>query len=405
MTDTFIANRTDKYFTKSRNIINKYGDMTVEYGVFMRRPVVVAARLAVELIKQYYPEAEIIEHFAEGTVVAPQTKTITIKGSFAKLVELETLFLQRLGFSQVCAYNAYQMCSTLPTVSFMDMHGRHGTGDDMMIAAAYGASVGSNTARLLGAKGFTGTSNELTAHFYPNKRAMGTMPHAIVGYATAMLRNLGHSDSYVKEQACLEATKMFVEANPDDKAIISLVDYHGAEISEALRIADWFYNEAHLDSQGKIFGVRLDTHGGRFAEGLDYETSVGIVSNWLKVFPAEEYACVRKVISDAVFDAAGDSHIDKVRKLLFGKGVSAANIINMRKQLNHAGFPNVLIVASSGFDLFKCQIMQQANVPVSMVGTGSFLPKTLSETYATADIYCYNGVDTVKVGREFLFNR
>jgi nicotinate phosphoribosyltransferase len=404
MTDTFISDRTDKYFTKSANIVNQFGDMDVCYGVFMRRPIVVAARLAIELIKRFYPEAEIIEHFPEGTVVQPQTKTLTIKGKFSKLVELETLFLQKLGFAQVCAYNAYQMCNALPHVSFMDMHGRHGTGDDMMMAAAYGASVGSNTARLLGAKGFVGTSNEFTAHFYPNKRAMGTMPHAIVGYAAATLNAEGYGENYVRTNACLKATQMFVEANPNDTAIVSLVDYHGAEISEALQIANWFYNEAMLQNEGKVFGVRLDTHGGRFAEGLDYETSVKVVSDWLKVFPSEEYACVRRVIGDDVYDAAGDSYIDKVRKLLFGKGVSAANIINMRNQLNHAGFPNALIVASSGFDLFKCQIMQKANVPVSMVGTGSFLPKTLSETYATADIFRYNGVNTVKVGREFLFN-
>ncbi len=37
-----------------------------------------------------------------------------------------------------------------------------------------------------------------------------------------------------------------------------------------------------------------------------------------------------------------------------------------------------------------------------MVGTGSFLPATLTETYATADIIRYNGVPRVKTGREFL---
>ena len=36
--------------------------------------------------------------------------------------------------------------------------------------------------------------------------------------------------------------------------------------------------------------------------------------------------------------------------------------------------------------------------------TGSFLPATLSETYATADIIAYDGVRRVKVGREFLFD-
>ena len=48
--------------------------------------------------------------------------------------------------------------------------------------------------------------------------------------------------------------------------------------------------------------------------------------------------------------------------------------------------------------------MGAANAPLNMVGTGSFLPATLSETYATADIIAYGGVRRVKVGREFLFD-
>jgi nicotinate phosphoribosyltransferase len=48
--------------------------------------------------------------------------------------------------------------------------------------------------------------------------------------------------------------------------------------------------------------------------------------------------------------------------------------------------------------------MGAANAPLDMVGTGSFLPATLSETYATADIISYNGVRLVKIGREFLFD-
>ena len=46
--------------------------------------------------------------------------------------------------------------------------------------------------------------------------------------------------------------------------------------------------------------------------------------------------------------------------------------------------------------------MGAAKAPIDMVGTGSFLPATLTETYATADIIRYNGVPRVKTGREFL---
>jgi nicotinate phosphoribosyltransferase len=382
---TFVQDRTDKYFTKTRKIVEMFGDKIVTYAVFQRRSVIVATKLAETFIKENCPNAVVTIHHEEGTVVPPQTKVMTINGLFSELVELETLWLQRLGFAQVAAYNAYKMSMALPNVPFLDMHGRHATGDDMVIAAAYGASVGSRTARLSGAKGFIGTSNDLTAHYYPIKQGLGTMPHAVVGYA-------GNN---------LDAVKMYLKANPDDTNIVALVDYFGKETTESLEIAKWFYENNH-DAQGKSLGVRLDTHGGRFAEGLDYEKSVEVVCDWLKVFPVDEYAAVRKVVGDDVFDAAGDGYVDKVRKLLFGTGVSAANIINMRQQLDSKKYTKVDIIASSGFDLFKCTIMAKVNAPISMVGTGSFLPKTLSETYATADIVKYGDVVSVKLGREWL---
>lgn len=390
MNKDFVSRRTDKYFSKTKQIIEKTGDAIVEYGVFQRRDVIVAPQLAIDLIKKFCPQAEITLHYEEGTIIPPKTKVLTIKGPFSKLVELETLWLQKLGFAQVCAYNAYKMSLALPNTPFLDMHGRHATGDDMVESAAYGASVGSRTARLQGAEGFIGTSNDLTAHYFPTKVGMGTMPHALIGY-------VGNT---------LDALKLYTKIHTKDQTIIALVDYFGKEVSDGLECADWFYDDYLKQNPDSIqnFGIRLDTTGERFLEGLDYEKSVEIVSKWLKVFPADEYTTVRKVIGDDAFDAAGDGYIDKVRRHLFGKGVSAANILYMRKQFNKNNYSKALIVASSGFDLFKCQIMAKANIPINMVGTGSFLPATLSETYATADIFSYDGKFMVKVGREWLID-
>jgi nicotinate phosphoribosyltransferase len=72
--------------------------------------------------------------------------------------------------------------------------------------------------------------------------------------------------------------------------------------------------------------------------------------------------------------------------------------------LDEEGFKAARLVGSSGFDPQKCQVMGAANAPLDMVGTGSFLPATLTETYATADIIVYDGVKRVKTGREFLFD-
>jgi nicotinate phosphoribosyltransferase len=49
--------------------------------------------------------------------------------------------------------------------------------------------------------------------------------------------------------------------------------------------------------------------------------------------------------------------------------------------------------------------MAEANAPIDLVGTGSYLPEKWSETYATADIVEYDGEQRVKVGREFLLRK
>jgi nicotinate phosphoribosyltransferase len=303
---------------------------------------------------------------------------------------VETLLLQKIGFPCVSANNAYEMCLAMPGSAFMDMHARHGSGAEMNILASYGAMVGSRAARHKnrGVKGFVGSSQDLTAPLFGAKNGMGTMPHALVGYANGDV---------------LAAMQMFEKAIPEASSLIALVDYTGEEIKDSLRCAQWFYEDAKLHEKGKTFGVRLDTHGGRFAEGLDYEKSVEAVGEWLGV--SGEYNIVETVLGGRAFQLdPSNILVDKVRRILFGKGVSVAAAIHVRRALDKAGFKDAMIVGSSGFDAQKCQIMGAAKAPLDMVGTGSFLPATLTETYATADIIKYGNSKRVKVGREFLFD-
>ena len=92
-------------------------------------------------------------------------------------------------------------------------------------------------------------------------------------------------------------------------------------------------------------------------------------------------------------------------RYLIGTGVSAAAIFHLRDALDAAGFDKVKIVASSGFSPAKCRIMAEAQAPIDVIGTGSYLPERWTETYATADIIEYDGEKRVKVGREFLFRK
>jgi len=390
----YVLNRTDKYFTKSRQIIEKFGDRTVTYGVFMRRGVICAVNPAIDVLRQHYPvvdgkapELKITRLYEEGAFVPDQKPLFTYTGSFAALVELETLILQRVGMPCVAAYNAYKMAMNLKKTAFIDMHARHATGDDMSLLAAYGASVGSRMAKLAGAVGFTGSSQDLSAHLYGADKAVGTMPHAIVGYAGSTLR----------------AAQMYVEAHPKDDLTV-LIDYFGREYSDALEVCRWWTNEVlpKDPSAARRLGLRIDTHGERYAEGLDYEKSVDIVVNWLHV--PNEYEAVRHVMGEEAFDADSLNIVkDRVRKVLFGTGVSVAATIQLRQTLDKAGFNAAKIVASSGFNLFKCKMFANARAPVDVVGTGSFLPDNLADTFATADVFLYEGKPGIKLGREKLF--
>ena len=256
------------------------------------------------------------------------------------------------------------------------------SGAEMNILAAYGASVGSTAAKALdpAIKGFVGSSQDITSPLFGASGGLGTMPHALIGY----------TDGDV-----LAATKMFADMIPDAPAVIALVDFRGEEISDSLKCARWFYEEAKLQDKGKTFGVRLDTHGARFAEGLDYDRSVDTVGAWLDV--DGEYNIVEKVIGQQVFQLDAENIlVDRVRRILFGAGVSVASIIHTRQEMDKAGYKDTQIIASSGFGPQKCVITGSAKAPLDMIGTGSFLPATLTETYATADIISYDGQQRVK---------
>lgn len=385
-----IASLTDKYFSHTRRIVEANGNIDVVYAIFLRRRVVAALEPAVRLIRRLAPDAETVRFFDEGEIVPSEKKLLEIRGPFAQLAEAETLILQKVGFPCVCADNAYEMCRAVPYAAFIDMHARHAPGAEINLLAAYGAAVGSIAAKHADTdvRGFIGSSQDLTAPFYGLDKGVGTMPHALIGYAGG---------------DAVEALRRFVSSVPETQNVTALVDYAGHEITDSLACARWFFETAKLADSGKVFGVRLDTHGGRFAEGLDYDKSVEIVGQWLEV--EGEYNIVERVLGGrAVQLDAGNILVDRVRRILFGSGVSVASIIHTRQELDAAGYQEAKIIASSGFNPQKCQVVGAARAPVETIGTGSFMPATLSETYATADVIAYDGTRRVKLGREFLFD-
>ncbi|HET8997599.1 MAG TPA: nicotinate phosphoribosyltransferase [Acetobacteraceae bacterium] len=364
-----IAARTDTYFNRTRKIVSRFGDKRVTYAVFLRRPVISAPRLMTEWLQAVATDrqtrVEIDVMHPEGSWVGAGEPIVYLTGSLMQLSDLETILLQRIGPCCVAAHNAYQMSMALPDAAFLAMEARHCAGGEMQEMMAYAASVGSAAAKQEGARGFIGNANDGTSHWFGASRGSGTMPHSLIGYAGSTLR----------------AAEMFRETFPDEPMTV-LVDYFAREITDALAVCAHF---ADLAASGAL-SFRLDTHGGRFVEGLD---------------PAESYAVLERHAPGAIRRYRSETEL----RYLVGTGVSAAAVWRLREALDAGGYPKVRIVVSSGFGVDKCRVMADAKAPIDVVGTGSFIPDSWHETYATADIVEYDGLPMVKVGREFLLRR
>ena len=365
-----LAAHTDSYFLKTKAIVEKFGDRRATYAVFMRRPVISTPRLAIAFLETMAAargvKFEIELNHPEATLVGAGQPILYVTGPLRHLVDLETLMLQKLGPACVAAYNASAMCADLPKVAFLAMDARHCAGAEMAEMMAYAAAVGSAYAKkIAGAIGFIGCAADATAAYFGQTKGIGTMPHALIGYAGSTLR----------------AAEMFRETFPDE-ALTVLVDYFGRETSDAVEVCRRFPD---LAESGKL-AFRLDTPGGRYCEGLDLGSS---------------YAILERHAPQSI---RGYRTEEKLRYLV-GTGVTAAALWQLRLVLNEAGFPKARIVASSGFGPEKCRMMAAASAPIDAIGTGSYLPEAWRETYATADIIAFDGKPMVKVGREFLLRK
>jgi len=361
---------TDTYFLRTRDIVSSFGDTEVTYAIFMRRPVISALNPALDwlqaIVKERNSSVNVNRCFNEGDDVGAGEPMVYLSGSFLTLVDLETALLQKIGATCVAAYNAKSMVESLRNTSFLAMDARHCAGTDMADLMAYGASVGSKRVKSEGdAIGFIGCATDRSAHMFEITSGLGTMPHALVGYAGSTLK----------------AAQMFNSTWPNHPLTV-LIDYFGKEITDGLTVCRAFKN---LAKEGTL-SLRLDTHGGRYIEGLDV---------------AGSYAVLERNIPEAIRGYRNEQEL----RYLIGTGVSAAAIWHLREMLDNSGFKNVKIVASSGFGPEKCKVFSLANVPVDVIGTGSYLPSKWSETYATADIISYGGKSQVKLGREFLLRR
>ena len=89
-------------------------------------------------------------------------------------------------------------------------------------------------------KRFVGCAADATAEFFGQKKGLGTMPHALIGYAGSTVR----------------AAEMFRDVFPDEPLTV-LIDYFGRELSDAVAVARRF---PELATEGRL-SLRIDTPG------------------------------------------------------------------------------------------------------------------------------------------------
>jgi len=86
-----VARWTDHYFLKTKEIVGSFGDKTVTYAVFMRRPVIFAPRLMMAWINDIAmargAHFQIRAKYKEGQWVGAGEPLMYITGSLFHLVD------------------------------------------------------------------------------------------------------------------------------------------------------------------------------------------------------------------------------------------------------------------------------------------------------------------------------
>ncbi len=153
----------------------------------------------------------------------------------------------------------------------------------------------------------------------------------------------------------VQACEAYLTTYPEDN-LIALVDYHNDVITDSLKVARHFGD--------KLYGVRVDT--------------------------------AANMVDQYFLRNQHEFGQDDLR------GTNVRLIQRLREHLDAAGFKQVKIIVSGGFDADKIRRFEQQNAPVDSYGVGSSLLKV--NIGFTGDCVLLNGVEQAKQGRRYSFN-
>jgi len=164
---------------------------------------------------------------------------------------------------------------------------------------------------------------------------LGTVPHGLIA---------AYGGNAVR------ASQKFLEHMPSDIRLITLVDFDNDCVATSLELADAL--------GPRLYGVRIDT-------------------------------------SETLVDRSVLPMMGRFKPT----GVNPQLVHNVRHALDHAGFPDVHIVVSGGFNAEKITAFESMGVPVNAYGVGSSLFQGRYDF--TADIVLLSGKPCAKVGRSY----
>jgi len=343
---------TDVYFTRSRQVIEKFQKKTPDYdptlimNVFSRHEsgeaVLCGIDYAIRIIQACARGPVEIKALYDGDIISPGETVLTIKGSLSNFIELETVYLGIIARGTKVATNTRTVIEAaskknIPVLFFPARFDLYST--------QYLDGLAGNLVGALG--GSTPAQQE-----WWGGKPLGTIPHALIAFFKP-----GEIEG-CWDDATVEATLWFARTHPEVNCI-SLVDFENNCAETALKVALAFEKEGL-----SLWGVRLDTSGTL----VDY--SIINKKQW--------------------------SH----EKLT---GVNPVLVNNVREVLDEQGFTRdkVKIVVSGGFTAKKIERFIEADVPFDSIGIGSALFKGVFDF--TADIVAYEKDGKIfhcgKVGR------
>ena len=166
-------------------------------------------------------------------------------------------------------------------------------------------------------------------------RGVGTVPHGLIA-------------AYAGDT--VRAAKVFAQRFREEMNITVLVDWDNDCVRTAVEVARALGPD--------LWGVRLDTS--------------------------------EQLVDRSLFDQMGGFD---------PRGVNPRLVENVRRALDEAGFPEVKIVVSGGFDVRRIEHFEATGVPVDAYGVGSSLIRGQNDF--TADVVMVDGEPCAKVGRQY----